>query len=727
MRWALALVALGGCWPLKTPTMKEAWKLEKAGDFDQAESTWAKAMEEHVTLQEWKIADKHRCSTMRARLEPVVQTLDPDSLTLERAVELRETLASCTANLDLAEEVLRVELQVAARALSAMTDRLGADPRYDPLAAAWPLLAHLGPEHPARTPWNEARAVWVEQLRARRDALRDAPVTKAWLTVFERRAAPDTPSELPSLGRAATVLDIAELSREIELDSSCTDLLGDRVPPLVRHDVDAPHTYAVRATLSDCTTSTGSTIRDVHYTETRYRTEIQTVTRSETSYHTRIGYEPSSLECTGSVCTYTPGGSYYETVAITHTWTEEVEVQVPYEVELTRKGLFPQRYFNGTFTVTVTAPFGTEQFILPLKAFVEGRELSPDADGSTFAFHTPSVEDAADTAAAKVSSTLDEPSYRHAYALRVAQLRRRASDRDEPEAAREAILALAARDHPISEEEAAFVASLVDVPAELVLDPYASLPFRDPPDLVLRPEPRIWVLPRIDSIVSNGFPPFQTSFGYARAASAALPAHDPSIASGVRLGLDAHHAIGTHARTRGLVLHGTAAGHVFFQRRISDDYVFPPPPENWAVPNEEERRFSLGYRVSVGLLTGIRLKPFALLAGVRPAAAGHLIGFYNTAGTAVMPTARLELRFVQRYPILIDAWGGPSLAGASTMTGAQLAWPLPTKSLYLGNYLTFRSESVVMPAQVKGATSSDTLDAGPVELRSWSIGIGGTL
>ncbi|MBN2799166.1 MAG: hypothetical protein JXX28_08455 [Deltaproteobacteria bacterium] len=719
---ALSLLALAGCWSVKTPTMQRAWDLEQQGRWEEAQSRWEQAMGEQVTLQEWKRSREHRCDLTRARLEPEVRGLSPASLSYPRAAALRDELAFCPEHADLAVEVLALEEARAAQELAPLAQRLADEPSYDALTEAWPVLAHLRREHQGHLGWVVAREAWSDRLRAARDEAAGEPVLQAWLTALERTADPAQPEDPPSLeAAAAPALTLTPALRRVAMDEACAALLGSLLPPEVRQEpVGTP--YTVDATLTGCREAAASGVRDVPYAETRYRTEVQTVTRSRTTRTTTITPVTNvscyhSIAVNDTVCTTVGFYDKVETETDTERWDEEIEVQVPYEVELTRRGLFPSRLITGDITGGVSGSFGERSFSAAFTASLEGRELSPSASAADIAAGTPSLAAVVRAGADEAAATLGGTAARLATALHRAELVRRAADRAHPDQSRELLLTAQAGGYALTDEEAAFVAAAVGVPAALARAPSEALALRSPPALDPALVPATWRLPAGSSTIRDGFPPFVGSLSYAHTGSAELPAHASSTAGGLAYGLSLNRSVGTHGGTRGLALHGSLDGQFYFQKRTSDDYLFPADP--YGYPNDEELPTAAGYRGAVSLLGGVRTRPFSLFGGVRPQAAGHRIGFYDTVGKAVSYAVRVELRPVERYPILAEAWGGSLGADSPSAAGCQVFWPL-----HEAGYLSARWESLALPAQVKGRTSYDTLDAGLVELITWSAGLG---
>jgi hypothetical protein len=139
---------------------------------------------------------------------------------------------------------------------------------------------------------------------------------------------------------------------------------------------------------------------------------------------------------------------------------------------------------------------------------------------------------------------------------------------------------------------------------------------------------------------------------------------------------------------------------ILLGRRVSSPHVYPIGPE----PGTKEGGWSLGGTWGWTLLTGYRGRHVGLLLGARPQLVAYRLGDITAAGTMLPLVGWLELRWNERYPIVLQGWATP-WADSNSTRGVRLRIPLsPTWGL-VGRYEELRLES-----RMGGLESADRID-----------------
>ncbi|MCB9761003.1 MAG: hypothetical protein H6739_14285 [Alphaproteobacteria bacterium] len=716
---SLLVLMLAGCWSTHTPIMKQARDLESAGQLAEAEQAWGRAMRDEVTLSEWRRSRDHLCAVMLERMTPEVAALRADAFTYDQAAALHRQLRQCPETAPLDAEVIALEEQLAERSL-AEADRLEqAGDRYAAILAAHPHMVHLRAEHP-RWAWFEglleARRA---EIQARLDATpAGAPVTRAALAEVLRRSGGAVQAPTPAEA-AAPALAVKLAGATVTADPACAALA---LPETLD---GAGEGYRFTLHVSGCTDSTSVSQETIPYTETLYRTEVQAVTRSQTTRTTTITptYNVNcytSINAGGQVCTTVGYYNDIDVEEVTETWEEEVEVQVPYEVERTRQGLFGVRAVGARLAVETTSADGARSSSGAVSQRGRGPEQSEGTSRDAVLATAPASAGLQKAAREQALSDARDLAAKAAAALRLDALVRAGADRSDPVAAREALLAAWTAGHRLSATEAAFVAEALIVPPDALAD-WEALPRLDAvAPASVEAELPVFQLPKVNNTVSKGYPPVLATIGFAHHTGAELAGQPTRTAAGLYLG-GAYNIGWVTGGNRGFGVHLSPSFALIYQKRTSEDYVFPPNAEGF--PNEEEQTNAAGYHLNLGAMVGYRARRAGLFVGASPQLTGHLIGFYNARSVLIPPTARLELRVIERYPILIDGWWGDVRTlsqglDAPGARGAQIWFPLVQYG-----YLYGRVDTSDLRTQFKGLASYDDIDAGQQPLRSVVIGL----
>lgn len=138
----------------------------------------------------------------------------------------------------------------------------------------------------------------------------------------------------------------------------------------------------------------------------------------------------------------------------------------------------------------------------------------------------------------------------------------------------------------------------------------------------------------------------------------------------------------------------------FVGRRISEPYVYPVG----ASSGQSEASLSFGGMLGWTALVGWRGRYMGLLVGAQPKLMGYQVGDVTAGGGLLPLTAWLELRWNERYPIVLEGWVSPVTGGNSTR-GAWLRLPIsPTWGLFA------RYEELRLESRMGGLKRSDRID-----------------
>jgi hypothetical protein len=142
----------------------------------------------------------------------------------------------------------------------------------------------------------------------------------------------------------------------------------------------------------------------------------------------------------------------------------------------------------------------------------------------------------------------------------------------------------------------------------------------------------------------------------------------------------------------GWAVHDEYRVEVFLGLRTSPAHEYPHVP--LSSYSREEGGFSFGGAFSYTLLGGWRGPHVGLLLGVRAQYTGYQVGDVNAEGTMLPLVARLELRWNERYPFLLQAWHSPG-SGEEAARGVMLQAPLGRALSLYGCYEALRLDATM--------------------------------
>ncbi len=732
----LAVMA-SACSPIVGQTKASADLLMEQGKFADADARYESVMNGAVTQREYDKLVAARCETRLEFAKQQVASFNASNTATNEDIDRLHTyVRRCPGFGAVDQQITDVGVAVTERRLRAEADPMvAAGDTYGALDLAAELSRFL--------PSTHMRFAWIEEQRAKLAAqhaaghAREAASNPLAAAVFARLhnrtgATPPVPESLGSLAEAQ--LAVGPQNDFVgEVGPDCAARAGR---PRVAARV-APHPYELVAVNAFGCTAEVSISPDVEtYTE-----KVQVVkkvpyqiavSRPVTTRHTTV-YRSCSTSSNGfgSGCvtshSSTTTSTRTETTSVTAYRDELVWVDEPRTRPIKRAAA----HARGRVTASVVGFGGQRSQTVDVEVHGEPVQFPGDTpDDSIRARLTAgSLNNALavrlDGAAAEAANTA-------ARALRLEQLGRQVDEQlamGNVSGAREIAIARWAggaavlpAEVPLLDEHFGVAISSDPPTAMPAVGTYAWLSESIEADL-FQQDPRA---SDFDGLLVTGYPTSVAGFagGYRQPETGLLAQPDRG---GVDFVLDSgfRYSLTTGRYHRGLGLMVGADMGVSIGRRTGDDYerLVPLPPYVDA-EDAKEGRVTLGMQFSALAMLGVRTYFIGLFAGLKPTYTNFSIGHFFSEGGTLPLAGRLELRFLERSPIIVEGWWGHLGKADRRQLGGTVQLPIGRGATDMGLWLQGRFEQYRLPARIPGLFEKDDVLLDGATTTAGSVGIG---
>lgn len=721
----LCLAALtSGCFSVVTTTAQEADRLAAAGQLQRAEEAYARASGEYITQDEWDYIFESRCDVRTRLLRAELDRLKSAPAALTELREWRTYARKCPSFVDFEASFDELIIAQIERTFAAELEPMIAGRQaYEALTRAAELTVDLPEVHPRRAWLAEERARLGSQMRELTQTA--PPVTAGVARRLLGVLGEDGGGELDAAAVDAQVQVALRAAVPISRDASCA---GAEVPELPAETTTSGTGFEItRVHVRDCQRRTYTDVRSEEFTEFETRLvqkEVEVavevpLTRTTTTYY---------RTCNSTGYCYPSGSSTSSTTQFVKTVerrTITVEEKVPVQVTRRVKRGFASR--SASIELVVSSPDGQRTETLTFKpADRRSEPLAPDApDTAAVAFDNPvAFDELFRTALAEEVRTVAAA---WAKGLRHDTLRAQARDafaRGDERTGRELALTMALSGATLDDElagraDAAFFLDVTrrDLAALEPLPVYAWAPDTVVGDLfTFAPETR-----EFEGVVRFGYPYSFVGVTGAYAAPETFVGQPDRSALQLDVSSQVRWSLMSGRFHRGVGLMVGFGLDMRFGRRLGEDYV-RVQDSPYFVDDEEEPRTTFGLGTNVLGSLGVRTRWGALFAGVRPQYHSFKVGYFFSAGGTIPLTARLEARWVERYPVVIEGWWGDvtdaGRLGALTQAGLTADLPL-SRNLWL-RLSGARHE---LPANFFGLWEQDDIYVERAHTDAWSAGV----
>lgn len=734
MRWPLFIVALllTACSPIVQQTRADVEILLSQGKLDEAEQLLGKTMDGVVTANEYAALRDTRCDTRMQIAAARLKALQNDNaVTFDALDELHTYVRRCANFQDVDLEITNVGVAFAEKTFVDEVEPLwAANQPYEALSLAREGAKHLPQEH--------ERATWIEQrrdelaakYRAGHASAANFPLTAATFARLHNNTLPARRLDDPIEELAAAQLRVHRTAGvEAAVAGTCANVGRIGVQPGTPNTGSRPYTV-LAATVHDCesTVRIGAGVEEYEVpvqktviVKQRVETERPVHTKHSTAYRTCY----TSSQGFGTGCR--TDSVHTRTITTYEKVVEYIDVEKVVTEFERRERPIKIAYLTARAQVAVeVAGFdGTRRGVDTVTVTTEQRFPAETSDASIQQGAAPPWANLGQQSQARLSELADDA----AKALRSAEITRQvhtAFAEGDLETARELALVNWASYGTIDER------SLFDhfgAPANVAAVTPTTLPSL---------EPLTWLATTIvadvfkqdpldsffEGIVVRGYPWNLVSAGVGyRATERGLAAQPDRSAVELVLSSELRWSLMTSKYHRGVgALFGLDLG-AFLGKRLGEDYE-PVVERPFYVTQTSELGMSFGFRAGVPAMLGFRTTYFAAFAGVRPTYTNFSVGHFFSEGGTLPLAGRLELRFQERFPLILEGWTGV-LSASRPQTVVSAVVPIKTSTGGSGGlWLRGRFDRLTLPARIPGLHEADDVYVPEATATSMFISLG---
>lgn len=661
----VSFVALpaSGCFTVVTPTAARADELAARGEFQKADEMYGKAVEEQITQDEWDYATKRRCDARDQIVRREIATLDATPRSVEELRELRAYARKCSSFGEF-EGTLRTHLiaQIEKRFVEQIEPLVATRDPLTALAKAEDLTVDLPEMHPRNQWLADLRRDLAEQTRELTDGL---PITasvarRLLATLGEEDGGAvdeDALQRLAGVRRTGLAPGRRDASCEgapFTLPAADGVALGEPFAIVDWEVAACARIVQVRVAPEEFTEFETRRVRKMVEVEVEVPVSKTTTTVYQSCAHDSRGF----LQCRTT-------GSNSSTVNYSYKRKEwrEIEVDEAFPIKVTRTVKRAYATRTAVIRATVESRDGTEQQEFSLTSPTrQSDHVTPEtADETITSFDGTVAFDSAfrDQVEAELAQR----------AASIAQTMRHRTLNAEAEAAyaygnveegRELTLALALTNAQPGEgvTQRTNEAFVVDVVGADVRNLALAPTFSWAPEVVVGDlfefDPQVR---EFEGVVRFGYPFVNVGLAATYVSPQSLVGQPNRSTLQADATTRVRFALMSGKYHRGFGLMAGYDGDFHFGKRLGPNYERHAEP-GYFVMDEEEPRPTFGMSVSVSALLGVRARKVAVFAGVRPQYNMLKLGYFLGERANVGLSTRLEARWVERYPLIVEAWWG---------------------------------------------------------------------
>lgn len=722
---ALYAAMLSACITVVTDSAAKADAHAARGEWSQAESAYAAAGEENIAFDEWEYIVERRCHARTELTKRRIEELDKAAdATFDDWLEARAWARRCPSFVEFEDAFSERLIQVSERAFKEEVEPLVASRRgHEALVLAAKYTSELPEDHPRRA--------WLEELRDKlvsgvSSGSQDGEVTRG---VREHLVAAltGTSDALPVDEARSRVQGWIRSVGPVELDASCS--ADEPIEINVSGDKTQLPVDLSQVRFSDCKRSARVVTRVEEFEELETRTvpkRVERVIEWQEPETTTTVYRKCSVNTGACYTSGTSNSTKWRTRTEVITETIMVEEKVPVKVMREVKRAIVDRSARVEFVVNSRDGSSVETLAVTHSATGEPREkdLPDEALLGTF---SPGIWDPGfvETLRGRVrGAALHRAQSRRQTALQ-SEMRSAFEDGDDA-AGRELGLILWLTGFELGPDDARridrgfpFDVTALEPQAMTVVGSYEWAPD------VVRGDYFEFV-PRdsdFQGVVQLGYALVFLGMAMDYAVPETFVGQPDRSTTQLNLTSQTRYSLTTDDYHRGF---GVLVGMGFDLRigsRFGDDYQrVQELPLFVDEEREEETSVTFGMGANLVTMLGYRANPFALFAGVRPMYTSYKIGHFFSEGGSVPLSARLELRWIDRYPMILEAWWGDVLEGSEmgrlTQAGGSFDVPLSTN-------LWFRAAGAhhELPANFFGLYEQDDVYVERARTYAFSLGL----